>query len=747
MKLLRAAACIALIGVCRFASAGPMTTVAVDLVPQGLERPIKGSITFRPAMGPAAPVVLTCCSQAMTVALPPGTAWEVIPKLEGAWAARRVVVIPAAPLRISLPAFPAATLMGRFEKPAGSQLPQGFTISMVDVMALAHGSPSEEEIDCPIAIDGRWSCEVPSGTRDLLLRVGGFVPLQKWGLSTGMNEKRDLGVLQLRRGAVVSGWVSLSEGKVTAGVGRAAIVPLAAAGSGVIGNRVTRTIADAPLEKNGYFQIAGVPLGRYALQVTYRGFAAQTVVPIQVYDDRETRLRQPIVLHRPISLTIAVQPPVDPRGDAWTVVVARASPFSGGYDTRPVFNGPSRDGAVLIRGQSAGRYMVDVYDSAENRFSHEEFPVIGDADAIHTIPIDTVAVRGTVTTGDDPIAATLWFGGKFGAQRVAMRSNSTGRFRGILPRAGKWRVSIVTDDNSTAESSVDVRPSNGEADVSLTVPSNELTGIVVNMNGDPVGRAHVALVAANGSSVIRKESGDDGLFRFRGVQPGDVLLSASVDTAGDSAESDAATVHVEEKGSSGPVQLVLVPGQRLTGTVRSPDGAIAGAYLNVLAMGTDQVGGATAVSDADGHYVLRVPGNAQRAMITVRAPGCALRVFDVPLPNHGAVLNVPEVGGEVDIAFGRKAPEPGSQMILTFQDDRPIVPNELFNWVKSHGLPYPADNGYQLPDMAPAHYTVCVIRPRAVRPRELTSDMSGANCADGFLAPFGKLTIQLPAAP
>lgn len=745
----KAFAAVAILSFCNFApaEAGTIVPVIVNLITHGIREPIKGTITFRPAMGPAAPLVLSCCGGTMTVALPPRTAWEVIPALHGAWAARQVFAISdaASPLTVSLPVWPVARLSGRFEKPGSSTLPSKLVIAMHDPPGRVSGIGFGDEIECPIGSDGRWSCELPAATVDLLLRVNGFIPLQMWGFSIAPGTTRELGILKLRQGASVSGWVHLAVGKLSDGLGRAAIVPLVATGGGAVGSRVARPIVEAAVQKNGYFQIVGVPVGQYAVRVTYPGFAAETLIPVRVFGGSETSIRRPIVLRRPISLRISLRPSVDWQGSFWNVVVQHASPFSGGYDTRPIYTGPARDGSVVIGDQSGGRYTVDVYDSAGNAFRSEEFEVAVATDFTRTIHIDTITVRGTLRMGDEPVEATLWFGGRHGAEHVAMRSGADGQFRGILPRDGGWRVSIETNAKEPFQTSVDVRASNGEARISLTIPSNEVAGNVLDREGQLVAGASVTLITPHGS--MTTQSGSDGSFRLRGVEPGDVSLAAFLQDADQTAASDAVIVHVEEKGSVGPVQLVLQPGQRLTGTVRSPHGPVAGAHITIFAAGTDQPRGATADTDLEGHFIVQIPGNAERATVTVRAPGCALRVFDVPLPNHAVVLNVPEAGGELDIAFAANRANAGDLIILVFQDDRPVPLNELFLWALSHGTRFPADDGFHLDDMAPAYYSVCTVRPRVIRQSELSSQLTGANCISGFLPPFGNLTLALPSNP
>src|ERR1041385_6613360 len=478
---------------------------------QAITTPVEGTITFREVMGPPASVVLNCCSPAtMAVALPTKTAWEVVPALHGAWAAHQFVVIPnATPVTVSLPIWPVSTLSGRFEKPPDVSLPSKFTITLRDPPGRVSGIAFSDAFECPIASDGRWSCDVPAATVDLLLTIGGFVPMQKWELSLGAGQRRDLGILKLRKGASLSGWIRLAQGKLTDGTGKAAIVPLAASGgSAAIAGRLARPIAETAIQKNGYFQMVGVPPGQYAIRVTYPGFGVETLLPVQIFGGRETTIRKPIVLQRPVTVKVSLVPAHDWRGMPWPLVLQHASAISGAYDTRPVYTGPAGDGSVVMGDLSSGRYMVTVYDSAGDPLKNQEFDAAGGTEADQVVHLDLISIEGSVTMGDAPLAATLWFGGRHGAERVVMRSNAKGEFRGLIPHDGKWRVSIETDQQDTFQTVADVHVRDGAARVSLKIPSNEVTGIVIDEHGDPVDGAAVTLISTQNSAI--RPSGKDG---------------------------------------------------------------------------------------------------------------------------------------------------------------------------------------------------------------------------------------------
>lgn len=55
-------------------------------------------------------------------------------------------------------------------------------------------------------------------------------------------------------------------------------------------------------------------------------------------------------------------------------------------------------------------------------------------------------ILGRVTLGDDPLAATLWFGGRSGVRRIRFDSDEKGRFDGWLPEEGTWPVDLVSEE-------------------------------------------------------------------------------------------------------------------------------------------------------------------------------------------------------------------------------------------------------------------------------------------------------------
>src|SRR5207247_721312 len=138
--------------------------------------------------------------------------------------------------------------------------------------------------------------------------------------------------------------------------------------------------------------------------------------------------------------------------------------------------------------------------------------------------------------------------------------------------------------------------------------------IVTDHVGNPAEGAEVTLLTLHSS--MTRTTAADGRFVFRSIEPGTLSLAATRERGPVAEASAAATLALTEDGSVGPVQLVLEPAQRLTGTVRSPRGSIAGAQLSIRPGDLDQAAGSEAATDLDGHFDVQVMGNTPHTYVT-----------------------------------------------------------------------------------------------------------------------------------
>ncbi len=117
----------------------------------------------------------------------------------------------------------------------------------------------------------------------------------------------------------------------------------------------------------------------------------------------------------------------------------------GGIERRTASFDASRTGARLFvwNGLPAGHYEIRVGDRQGNRWREELVQLFGN-DHLQ-MELEAVPVEGRARRGDEPLAdAMLWFGGLWGSERVAFRTDPLGEFRGLLPRDGEWTVDLTS---------------------------------------------------------------------------------------------------------------------------------------------------------------------------------------------------------------------------------------------------------------------------------------------------------------
>lgn len=116
----------------------------------------------------------------------------------------------------------------------------------------------------------------------------------------------------------------------------------------------------------------------------------------------------------------------------------------GGIERRTKRFAASHTGAGLFvwKGLPAGHYEIRVGDGQGNRWREELVQLFGH-DYLQ-MELEVVPVEGRARRGDEPLTdAMLWFGGLWGAERMAFRTDSLGEFRGLLPRDGEWTVDLT----------------------------------------------------------------------------------------------------------------------------------------------------------------------------------------------------------------------------------------------------------------------------------------------------------------
>lgn len=740
-----AALALLLVSPCLSQPQDGLSTAFLDLALKG-KTPveIKGTLVLRSSQTAVEPIRLPVSSlEPIPVKLPPGSTWEVGGELPGFWVQRKTLEVPPAgqEIRIVLDLWPMGSISGVVKvKRKGDPLPRQVFVKTLVAPAFAKRVPAPKgALDCPVDEKGAWSCPVPAATYDLVISAAGYIPFYHWGVEVPAASTRPLGTLELVPGASVAGWVAVEGGAIEPGECVVRLSKLLGGGSDPQAAAATDlTAVEQSVRTDGFFQLAGIAPDTYALEVRQPGYGTIRLAPVRIKPQTETILEEPLVLKRPLALSFEISPPRDWLSKPWQVKVFRQSEGDG----RPnpiVFEGRAEeDGRLTVSGQSRGRFQVQVLDSIGNRMSEVEVTADQPAFSPEVIEIDLITLEGTLWLGQEPLAADLWFGGRSGATRIRMASDEEGRFRGVLPRGGDWRVDIhAIEPRLNTRARVDVSVSkSGRAAADIVLPDTRVFGAVVDESGKPVPGADVLLQSER---VEVFETADEfGAFEARGMPEGPAWLAAGVK----SRSSGRTLITLTAGRAVGPVELRLRNTRQLSGKVVSPTGPVAGARVDVL-VSTPPAGGGSARSQADGTFQVEIPEKAQRFVAIVSAPGFSLKAFE---GSTGAPLSLPvaQEGGTLEIEIEQAVEELLQQdlAIHLFQNGLHVPPYVVGQWARDHGQSL-LGNSLRLPSVAPGEYRACVVPARL--PLEGDPAAAGAQCHSGFLFAGSSLSLKVKA--
>jgi hypothetical protein len=678
--------------------------------------------------------------------VPAGSKWEVALEFPGFWGPRKPLTAgpPGQETRLTIDLWAMGKVSGVITiKEKDKPLPRTVLIKTLATPAFAKRLPAPKgAIDCPVNDEGSWTCPLPAAVFDLVISADGFIPHYRWGVEIPPGKERSLGTLELERGASVAGWLEVEDGPIEPGSCVVRLSPWAPGGPDpAIATKTEQKTRETVVSRDGFFQIKGLPAGVYTLEARQPGFSPDRVAPLRVAFQAETFLNEPLLLQRPLALSVEVSPPLDWLGHPWHASVIRLEE-AGGKPAPVIFEGNASEGGLLsISGQSAGVFQVSILDSLGNRLATSDVSLASAGSPPARIDIDLVTVEGSVRLGQEPLAADLWFGGRFGTVRVKMDSDQEGRFHGILPKGGDWKVDVdASEPHLRTTSRVDISPNRaGKAEVEIVLPDTRIFGRVLDEHGKPVPGADVVFMADRVDTLDRADV--LGAFELRGLPEGLAWLAASKEGRG-SARSYADLV---DGRAVGPVDLRLLPMRRLSGTVISPSGPVPGAQLAVVAT-VPPVGGGFVTSEPDGSFEIEVPAITQRIMAIVAAPGYALRAIDA-MVGPPLAFRISEEGGDLEIRAGLAAEELARRdlTVAIYQNGLELLPNTLREWSRQHGQPWPGPSSgpvtLRIPSLAPGDYRICFVPSRL--PRQEAPAPSGAKCDSGVLFAGGVLSLRL----
>jgi hypothetical protein len=714
---------------------------------------LSGKLELRPADREGEPITLPAkMGIPVKTQLPCASKWEVTPVFPDSWGPRTTVVAgsPASEAQVRLKLWPLGRITGTvklLEKK--DKAPKLLTIATLPPRTPAQRDIPKGTLDCPLDPQGKWQCPpLPASTFDVVISAEGYIPQYRWNLKVSASKTTDLGSVELKRGASVAGWVEAEDGAIDVAC-TARLLPQISPGSGPqVAEKIGRTAADVRVRKDGFFQFVGVPPGSYKLEVRQPGFAAVAVEPVQVSAKQETFLREPVTLKRPLRLEVAVSPPLDWLGKPWKVLIFKDPEGKTSFEKETVFGGTSDpQGLVTVAEQSPGWFQVHVSDSSDNQLLWKAFRVIGPEDARQNLRIEILTVTGTVKLGKEPLAATLQFGGRYGSSSIRMESDNEGRFHGILPQDGWWRVDVsAARPRFDTRTRVKAEPAGkDQAKVAIVLPATRVYGQVLDDRGRPAAAADVSLTADDVDLDVKAD--DLGRFEVRGLKAGMALAMASLSTPQAVLTSDPMTLALGEDQETGPIEIRLRRARKLSGSVQSARGPVPGAAIDALALAPLIIGGDRTRTDLDGSFTLELPAPTLTVAVIVSPPGFALSAFPLNPADAAPRFVVGAEGGDLEILLPDPPEDAGKEEVSlwVFQNGLPLPPGVLQRWLLSHGgNPWSPGKNRSYPALAPGSYRAC-LAARTVLAQWQASGWTApvAKCASGQLAAGSRLQLDL----
>jgi hypothetical protein len=637
-----------------------------------------------------------------------GTVWRFHATAEGWWSAPALIVAKSSEEPVEIFLFPAGAVRGRLALPAGAE-----PLDEVEVRLSEHPDGASPRpippatVRCPVQ-EKVLTCPLPAGRLDLRISAEGYVPLYRKDVRVREGETLDLGALELLRGGSVSGRVEADPEALGAQPVRLQLEPIRAGRTRQEGDprRTEPESLSAEAGAAGFFQLRGVPPGQYRLVATHPAAGTGSAFPVDVERDRETALPGALALHLPARIEVVALPPADWRERPWRVEVMEMN--AEGTAVRAQWQGAvDESGSWKSRPFGPGRYLVAVKDADGSGWHQETLTLAGSDQRVTFVP-DLVDVEGELLLGGEPVSGTVWFGGRRGATHVRVEAEH-GAFRGVLPRAGDWKVDAVTEEpriERTQKVEVSNPEDGGAAWVSVRLPTGRLEGEVVDGDGQPAAEALVFLTEKSPDIAGPRwvKSDGEGRFSFQGVPEGTHLLQA-LQVVREGRQSSAETpVELDEEGRSPLVRLELLAQPRIRGIVLAPAGPVAGAGVAAEVAGEGTQIFPQDRTDAAGRFALDVPAGQRDLAVTITPPGFSFTCASLGTGGGEVPVVVDPLGGTLRLRLQGGGSPDALRLLRVVLNGVPCNSNAFSRWVLAYGR---LGEEIVAPRLAPGDYRIC----------------------------------------
>jgi hypothetical protein len=608
---------------------------------------------------------------------------------------------------------------------------------------------------CPVR-GGRFTCELPAVELDIELSVGGYVSHHRFGTRIPPGQTLDLGVLPLRRVASIEGIVKTADGARAGPPGRVRL-------RSALGEALRSPPEDGErpydlvLNARGFYQFLRVPEGPLVVEVDHPGWAPSST-PVLVDGPIQVKA-PPIVLQKAVGLELVLRPPLGPDGKPWKVELLSAG-------ARMLAVGEPRAanalGRLALGGLGVGAYFVIVADSHGDRWMSQEIEIPSPAPI--EIDVDAVSIAGTVKLGAAPLRSHLTFGGKNGTVRIELNSDDEGQFRGALPTGARfrdWEVFVSAKDPPINRTFTHLEPevdATGEAHLDISIPNVRLRGRVLSDRGEPLQGTVDVQSLDDLERIVQTWSDSAGYYDVTGLPAGRAL--AIFRGRGISSAQTPLALRADRPTEYNLTARPFVP---LLGRVLDTEGhPVAGAEVFPFPRHWTKlwVPPPPALTRPDGGFEVGVPFDSREVLLCVRAPGYAMAWRDAPLGDTPEIT-LDRYGGTLVVNYPRIRSMDfykSEGAYLVFGTYTELLENPLLQrWSRANLVlgeapgvepTYPSRDAagpttLVLPQMAPAPYSVCVLKVRDVLDIEKGKAPPMGRCQHGSLVPGSILQLSV----